>query len=188
MTSRSASREKGEAAALASDRVAAGRVLAAHGIRGEVAVEVLSDVPGRFVPGASFLLSLPASTSPLPPTLAVATVRPHKGHLLVRFEGVDDRDGALALRGGVLAVPADAVPPAPAESYYWFELEGCRCHDRALGDLGAVEEVLEGGGGVLLRVQGPRGELLLPFVDAHLVAVDVAARRIDWALPEGLVE
>jgi 16S rRNA processing protein RimM len=162
-------------------------VLAAHGIRGEVAVEVLSDVPGRFAPGAILLLSLPASdSSPLP--LTVETVRPHRGHLLVRFAGVDDRDHALTLRGGVLEVPAAEVPPAPPDGYYWFELEGCRCFDREHGELGRVEEVLEGGGGVLLRVAGPRGELLLPFVDAFLAAVDVADRRIDWTLPAGLVE
>jgi 16S rRNA processing protein RimM len=106
----------------------------------------------------------------------------------VRFDGIDDRDGAQALRGGILAVGAEEVPPAPAGGYYWFDLEGCRCHDRRLGELGRVEEVMEGGGGVLLRVVGPRGELLLPFVDAYLGEVDVGGGRIEWELPDGFGE
>jgi 16S rRNA processing protein RimM len=186
MTSRSASRAKSERSEVAAQRVAAGRVVAAHGIRGEVAIEVLSDVPDRFAPGSTLLLSPSGSASPR--QLTIGSVRPHKRHLLVGFDGVADRDAAEALRGAVLEVPLSEVPPPPADGYYWFDLEGCRCHDRALGDLGRVEEVLEGGGGVLLRVAGPRGELLLPFVDAYLLAVDVAAKRIDWALPEGLVD
>src|SRR6185295_3754471 len=92
------------------------------------------------------------------------------------------------LRGALLEVEASAVPPAPADEYYHFDLVGCRCEDRRAGELGEVVEVLEGGGGDLLRVVGDGRELLLPFVDAYLVEVDVAARRILWNLPEGLIE
>jgi 16S rRNA processing protein RimM len=186
MTSRSESREKGEdAAGRSGERVAVGRVVAAHGLRGEVVVEVLSDVPGRFAPGASLLLTL-AGTAPR--RLAVVSSRPHKDHLLVRLETVEDRNAAEALRGGLLEVPLAEVPPAPEGSYYWFELVGLRCADRAAGELGRVVEVLEGGGGVLLRLEGPRGELLLPFVEAYQPAVDLPAGRIDWVLPPGFLE
>jgi 16S rRNA processing protein RimM len=192
MTSRSADKAKREAerptrrrpAAPASERVAAGRVLGAHGLRGEVAVEVLSDVPGRLAPGVELLLTA-GGAPPRPVTLT--EVRPHKGHLLVRFAGADDRTAAEALRGGILEVEAADVPPAPEGSYYHFDLVGCRCADGE-GDLGEVVEVLEGGGGILLRVVGPRGELLLPFVDSYLGEVDLAAKKIEWRLPEGFVE
>jgi 16S rRNA processing protein RimM len=170
----------------AGERVAAGRVVAPHGIRGELAVEVFSDVPGRLDAGASLLLTVPG-TPPVPVTIAAA--RPHKGRLLLRLVGVDDRDGAEALRGALLEVPESEVPPAPEGSWYWYELVGCRCVERAGGrDLGAVAEVLEGGGGLLLRVEGAQGELLLPFVESYLAEVDTAGRRIVWDLPEGFLE
>ena len=192
MTSRSVGKAKrdgerpprGRAGAAATDRVAAGRVLGAHGLRGELAVEVLSDVDGRFAPGSELLLTA-GGEAPRPVTVVAS--RPHKGQLLVVLSGVEDRTAAEGLRNALLEVAAAAVPPAPEGSYYHFELLGCRCVDGE-GELGEVVEVLEGGGGVLLRVVGGRGELLLPFVDSFLAEVDVAARRIEWRLPEGFVE
>jgi len=108
--------------------------------------------------------------------------------VLLRLDGIDDRTAAEPLRGALLEVDARDVPPPPADGYYHFQLEGCRCVDRAAGELGTVAEVLEGGGGTLLRVESDRGELLLPFVDAYLGNVDVAAQRIDWTLPEGFLD
>ena len=178
-----------------AERIAVGRIAAAHGLRGEVTVEVLSDVPGRFAPGAVLVLSLAGAPRR---DLVVDAARPyasrHKDRLLVRFAGVDDRTAAEALRGGVLEVEAAAVPPAPEGSYYQFELVGCRCEDRRAGFLGEVVDVVAGGGGDLLRVfcpargDEPGSELLLPFVDAYVVDVDVPGRRILMDLPEGLIE
>lgn len=158
-------------------------------------VEVLSDVPGRFAPGASLLLSTAAS---LPRPVVVAAARPftsrHKDRLLLSLQGIEDRTAAEAIRGALLEVDAAAVPPAPEGSYYHYDLVGCRCSDRRAGELGEVAEVVEGGGGDLLRVvtpahgNEPARELLLPFVDAYLAEVDVAGRRILWDLPEGLIE
>jgi 16S rRNA processing protein RimM len=172
-----------------ADRVTVGRVTGAHGLRGEVAVESLSDVPGRFAPGTALLLSLRGAP---PRTFVVTASRPHasrnKDRHLVRFADVDDRTAAEGLRGALLEVAADAVPPAPEGSYYHFDLVGCQCADRRLGPLGEVVDVVAGGGGDLLRVVGDGRELLLPFVDAYLAEVDVAGRRIVVELPEGLIE
>ncbi len=191
MSSRSVSRAKGEASDHrgAAERVAVGRVVAPHGLRGELAVEALSDVPGRFAPGAALLLTLPGGL-PRPQVVAGCRVPAsrHRHRLLLRLAGVDDRTTAEALRGALLEVEAAAVPPAPEGSYYQFDLVGCRCSDRTAGELGEVVEVLEGGGGDLLRVVGGGRELLLPFVDAYLADVDVDGRHISWDLPEGLIE
>ena len=211
MTSRSASRGRARtgksaaerprrrrpaaAEAVPAERVAVGRVTSAHGLRGEVAVEVLSDVAGRFAPGASLLLT---ARGEAPRPVVVASSRHftsrHKDRLLLSLQGIDDRTAAEALRGALLEVDAAAVPPAPEGSWYHFDLVGCRCTDRRAGELGEVVEVVEGGGGDLLRVVAPTREgepareLLLPFVDAYLAEVDVAGRRILWELPEGLIE
>jgi 16S rRNA processing protein RimM len=169
--------------------VAVGRVLAPHGLRGELGVAVLSDVPGRFGAGATLLLTLPGAS---PRAVTVSSSRPHstrhRDRLLVHLSGVDDRTAAEELRGALLEVEASSVPPAPEGSYYHFDLVGCRCTDKRAGDLGEVVDVVEGGGGDLLRVLGKGRELLVPFVEPYLTEVDLAARRILLDLPEGLIE
>lgn len=188
MSSRSSKKTRSD------ERVEVGRVLRAHGVRGEVAVESFSDVAERFSPGAELLVAArrAGSTAPappgLPPRLTVETVRPHRGALLIRFAGVLDRDAADALRGAVLEVPREAVPAPPEGTWYHFQLEGCRCRDARLGDLGEVVDVVEDGGGVLLAVEGESRRLLVPFVRAFVREVDTEEGRIELDLPEGLIE
>jgi 16S rRNA processing protein RimM len=182
------------------ETVAVGRVLGPHGLRGEVVVEVLTDAPRRFDPGSSLLL-VRDGEPPLP--LVVAARRAHgaaagkqggagggrarRATALLRFAGVGDREGAAALRGGWLEIERSLVPPAPAGTYYRFELLGCRCSDGG-EDLGEVVEVVEDGGGLLLIVADGRREVPVPFVARFLRAVDVEHGRIELDLPPGLIE
>lgn len=189
MASRSAKPEspgqRSTSSPIGDDRVLVGEVGRAHGLRGEVKVEVHSDVAERFDRGSELWAvktGRPASR------LTVRQSRPVKGGLLVAFEGITDRDQAEALGGSRLEVDSDQVPAPPEGLYYYFDLIGCRCIDSELGDLGEVVDVVEDGGGTLLRVRRGEENLLLPFVDAFLGVVDTAAKRIEWTLPPGLVE
>jgi 16S rRNA processing protein RimM len=164
--------------------VAVGRVLRPHGVRGEVVVEVLSDVPGRFQKG-SRMTGIRAGEPPL--VLVVAASRAHKRGAVVRFEGCEDREGAEELRGLELEVPRSEVPKAPRGTFYQFELLGCLCRDDG-EELGRVVEVVEDGGGVMLIVEGEGRRVPVPFVKEFLRKVDVAAGRIELALPPGLLE
>lgn len=169
------------------ERVIVGRVRRAHGLRGEVAVEIESDVEARFAEGAEMWLA--PSSGAAPKRVRVASRRPFKGGCLIRFDGCDDRDAAEAVGGARLEVDRSEVPPAAAGSWYYFELIGCQCHAADHGLLGRVEDVIEDGGGLLLKIAAASGgEILIPFVNAFLAAVDVAAGRIDLRLPPGLIE
>jgi len=166
------------------ETVAVGRVLRPHGVRGEVVVEVLSDVPARFQKG-SRVTGVREGAPPLP--LTVAAGRVHKTGAVVRFEGYDDRDRAGELRGLDLEIPRSEVPKAQRGTYYQFELLGCLCRDHG-AELGRVVEVVEDGGGVMLIVEGEGRRIPVPFVKEFLRRVDVAAGTIDLDLPEGLLE
>ena len=166
-------------------QVVVGRVLRPHGVRGAVIVEPHSDNPERFASGARLLARREGGA---PRAVVVAGARPHGKALLVEVEGVVDRDAAELLRGCWLEVPAREVPPAPPGSYYFYELVGCRCHDRRAGELGEIVDLLEDGGGLLLLVERPGARLLVPFVERFLRGVDREQRRIELELPEGLVE
>lgn len=167
-----------------------GLVARPHGVRGELKVEVTSDVPDRFAAGSELLLRRRGGEVE---TVHVVTARPLVGALLVRLAEVADRDAAEALRGASLEIARADVPPAPEGIWYHFELVGCRCIDRREGDLGTVVDLLDDGGGLLLVVADGEREILVPFVHAmvrEVVArdVDPADRRIELDLPPGLLE
>jgi 16S rRNA processing protein RimM len=198
MSSKSSKTEAAQAEEIAArprrddlpETVAVGRVLRPHGVRGEVVVQVLSDVPGRFDKGSRVLGV--REGAPLPPiSLTVAASRPHKSGAVVRFEGFEDPDQAGELRGLDLEVSRSEVPEAPPGTYYQYELLGCLCrHQGEEGEelLGRVVEVVEDGGGLMLIVAGEGRRVPVPFVQAFLREVDVAAGRIDLALPPGFLE
>ena len=167
------------------ERVTVGRVIRPHGLRGEMVVAVLTDVPGRFAPGNKLLMAReeggPAET------VVVESERPHKTGVVLRLAGVEDRDRVEELRGSWLEVERSEVPPAPPGTYYHFELLGCRCFDGGR-ELGEVVEVVEDGGGLLLIVADGERRVPVPFVASFLREIDVAAGRIELDLPPGLVE
>jgi 16S rRNA processing protein RimM len=183
------------------ETVLVARVLRPHGVRGEVAVELLTDVADRLAPGSRLLLAdgdaVPRAVPGLPAELVVTGRRPQKTGFLVRFEGIEDRDRADLLRGAWFAVPRERVPEAPTGTYYHYELLGCRCRDSGR-DLGVVVDLEENGGGLLLIVegheggQGPTGEksrqVPIPFVQSFIREIDVAKGTIDLELPPGLLE
>lgn len=173
-----------------------GRVLRPHGVRGELLVEPLSDLPERLAPGSELAVTgadpdQPPPAKPAgapPPAVTVAAARPHRGAVLVRFEGVGDRDAAARLAGAWLAVERAAVPPPPEGTWYHFQLVGCRCRDRGDGDLGEVVDVVEDGGGILLVVDDGRRRVPVPLVAEFLRRVDPDAGVIEVELPPGLIE
>lgn len=170
------------------DWVTVGRVVKPHGIRGEVVVHVLSDLPGRIAPGVEVRLGDPAA-----PATAVLACRPHQGRLLVRFADVEDRSAAELLRGRtVLAAPMDVTDQ---ETYFAHELVGLpvRADDgRLLGTVSALVELPEAAGYDLLEVDGGDGRTwLLPAVEAYVeveVDADGALSLVLRDAPEGLLE
>lgn len=163
-----------------------GRIGRAHGIRGEVTVDVRTDDPeGRFAPG-SVILTEPAEAGPL----TVAAGRVHSGRLLLSFEGVADRTAAAALRGTVLVaeVDEDEVPDDP-EEFYDHQLVGLAVQTVEGRPVGEVAQMLHLPGQDVFAVQRPDGgEVLIPFVAEIVPDVDLAARRVVVDPPEGLLD
>ncbi|TQM14519.1 16S rRNA processing protein RimM [Pseudonocardia kunmingensis] len=166
-----------------------GIAVRAHGLRGELVVDVHTDSPDeRFAAGASLIAQRPGAPSG---TLTVESARPHSGRLLVRFVEVPDRDAAEALRGTRLLVAADAItPPADDEEFHVHQLEGLRAELVDGTVAGTVREVVHGPGGELLVLARPGGgpDILVPFVQAIVPTVDLAGGRLVLTPPEGLLD
>jgi 16S rRNA processing protein RimM len=152
--------------------VAVGRVSRAHGVQGEVAVLVLSEVENRFAPGATLWLEDGR-------TLTVESSRPHRGRLLVRFREVRDREQAEGLQRALLVVPESSSPSLPEGSWWDHQIEGCAVETDRGRALGTVREVIHtAANDVWSVVSEDGGETLVPVLSDVLVSVDVGAKRI----------
>lgn len=167
-------------------RLVVGRIVTAHGIRGECAVEVLSDTSERFERGSVLGAGDPDGQVS---TLTVERARQHQRKLLVKFREVGDRNGAEALRGVLLSIPASEAK-APAEgSYYPHQLEGLRVVDENGGVLGQLQEVLSNPASDIWVVRTPQGKrVMVPAVGEFVRDVDLEGRRIVLAPIGGMFD
>lgn len=172
---------------IADDRleVIVGVIGRAHGLRGDVVVELRTDEPEiRFVPGA--VLGVEGSKQ----TLTVDAVRDGAGgRLFVRFTQASDRTAAEGLRGRVLTVTVDAsARPDDPEEYYDRQLRGLRVLDASGADVGVVADVVHLPSQDLLSITTESGERLVPFVAELVPEVDLAAGTCRLAEVSGLLE
>jgi 16S rRNA processing protein RimM len=167
-------------------RLVVGRLGRAHGIRGELTVEVRTDEPEeRFAPGSVLLCE---GRVGVPDTVTVRTARWQNGRLILGLDGVEDRTAAEVLRGVVLEADID---PAAGENDEFHDqvLVGLDVRDEQGLVLGSITEVLHLPGQDLLAVQRPSApELLVPFVTEIVPLVDVSGGFVVVDLPEGLDE
>lgn len=175
----------------ASLDVLVGTIGRAHGLRGEVAVHVRTDEPERrFVPGCTLRLVGTGSRdrTTVARDLIVRSLRWHSGTLLLAIDGVDDRTGAEALRGGELWARVDAdEEPAGEDEFYDRHLVGLEVRDHHGLVVGRVREVLHLPAHDTLAVTTADGERLVPFVSALVPVVDVAAGFVQVADVGGLL-
>jgi 16S rRNA processing protein RimM len=165
-----------------------GRVVKAHGISGELVVEVRTDDPSaRFAPGKP-LRGKVGRNGP-ERTFTIESVREHTGRLLVRIAGVADRNAADELRGTLFLVDTDELPPIDdPDEFYDHELVGLRVRTVAGDDVGVVAEVLHTAAGELLAVKRDSGgEVLVPFVGAIVTDVSRADATVTIDPPDGLL-
>jgi 16S rRNA processing protein RimM len=162
-----------------------GRIAKAHGVGGEVSVDVRTDNPDdRFAIGA-ILDTDPEERGPL----TVARTRWHAGRLLVSFETVLDRSAAEELRGTMLVVDsATSGATGDPEDFWDHDLIGLAAQTADGRALGLVTDVLHPPGADLLTIDVDGQDVLVPFVAAIVPVVDVAGGRIVVDPPEGLLE
>jgi 16S rRNA processing protein RimM len=162
-----------------------GRIARAHGIHGQVILNVETDFPQeRFQPGAELFIERAGRVEPL----RVTTVRFHRERPVIGLSGVETMNDAEALAGHELRVPADWLAPLPVNTFYRHDLVGCRVVTKAGGEVGVVTDVEGTMSGSRLVVAGTAGEVLVPFATEICPVIDPAGKRIVIDPPDGLVE
>jgi 16S rRNA processing protein RimM len=170
-------------------RLTLGRVIGAHGLRGELRVRLLDENDNNLRAATSVWLAREEGD----PKAAEARVRAvgagRRGEARLSLEGVDGREAAEALRGRLVLGSVERLAALPEGEYYQYELIGCRVEDARGRELGVVEGIWETGApAVLVVVDEARREHLIPAASEIVREVDVAARRIVIDAPPGLLE
>lgn len=159
-----------------------GRIGRAHGVRGDLFVEPMTDEPEvRFAKGAA----LKTSNNE---TLIVSDTKWHSGRFIVHFAGVDDRTPAELLKGQELTVEVDPMQlPEDPDEFYDHQLIGLSVFHQNI-EIGTISDVIHLPAQDLLAIQRENeSEVLVPFVTEFVPVVDIKAGRIEITPPTGLL-
>jgi len=148
-------------------------VIAAHGTKGEVRVKTFTLAPddlGAYGP-------LTTDDGRRLSVAALRTARP--GEVIVRFDGVADRNAAEALRGRQLSVPRTALPPPDADEFYHADLIGLQVENAASVSLGRVRAIHNFGAGDVMEIETPAGATeFIPFNSTVVLKVELPTRIV----------
>jgi 16S rRNA processing protein RimM len=179
-------------------------LLRPQGRKGELLAELLTDFPERFDGGKRVFLAPPnfngreADARSIEVISFWLPVGKNEGRIVLQFAGVETISAAELIAGQDVIVPLEERLPLDEESSYISDLIGCTVYDGSAA-VGVVDDVqfpatADGSrrlaeAAPLLSVLSPDGdEILIPYAKAFLIALDVERKRIDMALPAGLVE
>ena len=161
--------------------LAVARIAAAHGVRGEVRCEVLTDFPDRF-----------ASTKHVyggadRHIISIVRVRRVRTGVLLKLEGVDTRNDAEQLRGMVLYVKDTDAVSLPADTYFWHQIVGLHVRTLDGQELGVIADILPTGSNDVYVVRGDGREILLPAIHDVVRNIDLDNGCMTVELLEGLL-
>jgi 16S rRNA processing protein RimM len=194
------------------------RIRRPQGRKGEVFAEILTDFPEKFAERKQLWLlaadvsakagaaagARPAgpdartarlearAASPAPRQVELQNHWLHKGGVVLHFAHVDSISAAELLAGMIVAIPRAERAALSSDEVYVGDLIGCALFDVGGAEpvrVGEIEDVDRSGGAApLLVVHGAKGEVLVPFAKSFLRKIDLEAKRVEMALPEGLVD
>ncbi len=163
--------------------LAVGRIVRAHGLRGEVSVTLLTDFPERFETTKWVYLGNEFEATPY----RLEKYRWHKDNVLLTLAGVADRNAAEQLKGQFVQVPLEEAVPLPDGLYYFYQLIGLRVESTEGEFLGAITDVLETGANNVYVVQQENREILLPAIPDVVKKIDITQGIMVVQLIEGLI-
>jgi 16S rRNA processing protein RimM len=176
---------------LSTEFYSVGRVRRAHGIRGEVVIEALTDAPDAiFAAGRRvFAGTRDGQLSPGAPEMHITRATPFKGGFIVSFEGIATRNDAELWRDRYLFLPEGEIEPPADDEVFIHDLVGMRVVGISGEQIGEVTEVFELPQGLVMEVHRDGAKaVLLPFDEQTVTEVDSTARIIHIDPVEGLLD
>ncbi|HKO88377.1 MAG TPA: ribosome maturation factor RimM [Burkholderiales bacterium] len=159
---------------MSEDFVVLGRVTGPYGVKGWIKIQPYTEDVERLCEYKAWWVGGQQK--------AVMEAAVHSASVIAQVAGVESREAAAALKGAEIAVPREALPEVSEDEFYWADLIGLEVVNEQEEVLGKVAGHMSNGAHDVMRVMDGETERLLPFVDAVIRKVDMAARRIrvDW--------
>lgn len=167
------------------DLVAIGRIVKTFGVRGEVKVLSLTDVPGRFESLTRVLLEAPSGRT-LP--AAVTSRRVDRDGFVLGFDALSSPEAAAAFRGGFVKIPRPQPPSLPEGQFFEYDLVGMTVGDEGGTVLGTIEDIMSTPANHVFVVRKDGREWLIPATRSAVASVDVAGRTMTVRRGEGWVD
>lgn len=153
-----------------------GRIVAPHGVRGEVRIkgetdrpEIFATLPHVYIGGNRY---------------QVTSVRPHKNVYCFCLAGVSTREDAEALVGSWIEMPRSELPPRPEGTYYISDLVGLTVETPTGERIGQLVEVLQPGANDVYVVRGEQGDILVPALKRVVTDISLETGKMIVVLPE----
>lgn len=160
------------------DRVTIGKVVAPHGVRGDVRIAVLSDFPERFLDLDKVYLDNGTK-------LIVEDARLHKQFVLLKFSGLDTMNDVEALRGRYIQVNREDVVVLPEGHYYFFDIIGLEVYTVDGDKLGIITDILKtGSNDVYVTETKGKKPILVPALKEVVRSIDIPGKKMIVKLQE----
>ncbi|MFW5930367.1 MAG: ribosome maturation factor RimM [Desulfosalsimonas sp.] len=161
-----------------------GKIVSAHGIKGEVRVYTYVEQQCLLGPGRTVFVEPPGKKAVSCRITSARSVK--KNSVCIGFEAVSDRGSAEELIGSGLFVLRSALPAPEPETWYWCDLIGLDVYETSEGFIGRVTSMIETGANDVLVVRNDKAERLVPVIEPVVRQIDLREARILVDLPEGL--
>jgi len=164
--------------------LAIGRVVRAHGVKGEISVSVLTDFPERFETTEWIYLGDEFEAT----AYHLEKYRWHKKNVLLTLAGITDRNQAELLKGQLVQVPIEEAMPLPEGSYCLYQLMGLQVITTDGNNLGCVSDIIEtGANDVYVVKKDGQPEILLPAIPDVVKSIDIEQGQMVVDLIDGLI-
>lgn len=149
-----------------------GKIVAPHGVRGDVRVIPLTETPQRFFESDSLRIDTVGMKK-------VEFVRWHKQFILIKFSGIDTMNDAETLRNKEIVITMQELGPAPAGRYYVFDLIGLQVFDTKGDNIGELRDVIDTGANDVYIIKTVNNkELLVPAIKSVIQEVDIENKKM----------
>jgi 16S rRNA processing protein RimM len=168
----------------ASEYIVIGAIVGAHGIKGDVRIRPLTDVPGQYDNLKSVYVNFNGDRR----FRDIERSRTAHSQYILKFEGIDDRTSAERLKGALLERPLDDLAPLAEDEFFIFDLIGLSVKTKEGVHIGKLTDVMELPANDVYVVSGEKKEFLIPAIKDVIISIDLSKKEVIINPLDGLLD
>lgn len=168
----------------ATEYIAIGVIVGAHGIKGDVRIRILTDEPGQYDNLKSVYVNFNGDRH----FRKIENARIATSRYILKLEGIDDRTSAERLKGALLERPLDDLAPLAENEFFIFDLIGLNVKTKEGAQIGTLTDVLELPANDVYVVSGEKQEFLIPAINEVIISIDLDSKEMIINPLDGLLD